>query len=327
MKNDLISVIIPIFNVEQYLKRCIDSVINQTYKNIEIILVDDESPDNCPKICDEYQKNDSRIKVIHKTNGGLSDARNAGLEIATGEYVTFIDSDDYIDCDYIEFLYNLINKYDVKMSICSYKAIYDNGTVLTQENNKEYKISAHDTLEKMLYHEDFNVATWAKLYKKELFNNVRFPKGKIFEDALTTYKLVDQCDNVAIGLTSKYNYMIRSNSILTGKFNIKKLTLVDAYEEMGNYIIKKYPDLESAIIRSRVYANISTLRQIINIKPRMKVEEKKLIKFIRENKKIVLSNERVQKRDKIAIMLISINRTLFKYCWNIYCKKTGRNIL
>lgn len=325
MKNDLISVIIPIFNVEKYLKRCIDSAINQTYSNIEIILVDDGSPDNCPKICDEYKNTDSRIKVIHKENGGLSDARNAGLDISTGKYVTFIDSDDYIDEDYIKFLYDLVNKYNVKMAICSYKAIYDNGTILTQENNEEYKISSHDTLEKMLYHEDFNVATWAKLYKKELFNNVKFPKERIFEDVLTTYKLVDQCENIAIGLISKYNYMIRSNSILTGKFNIKKLTLVDAYEEMGNYVLNKYPDLKKAIIRSRVYANISTLRQIVNCKPRMKNEEKKLVKYIKENRKIVLTNRRVQKRDKIAIILISINIILFKYCWNIYCKMTGRN--
>lgn len=326
MKNDVISIVVPVYNVEKYLERCINSIINQTYENIEIILVNDGSTDNSLEICNKYIKKDSRIKLINKQNGGLSDARNVGIDNAIGKYITFVDSDDYIDVDYVEFLYKLIKKYNTRLSLCSYKAIYENGTVLTQENNNEYTLNAHDTLEKMLYHDDFNVSTWAKMYDITLFENVRFPKGKIFEDALTTYKLVDQCDLISIGLTSKYNYMIRGNSILTGNFNNKKLTLPSAYEEMGDYILNKYPDLKDAVIRSRVYANISTLRQIINLKPRLKKEETKLKKYIIQNKKEVLKNKKTPNRDKIAIIIISINLLFFKYSWNVYCKFTGRYV-
>lgn len=324
MKQDLISVIIPIYKVEQYLNRCVDSVINQTYSNLEIILVDDGSPDKCPQICDEYNKKDSRIKVIHKQNGGLSDARNVGIKLSSGKYITFIDSDDYVDSDYVEYLYYLINKYKTKMSMCLYKAIYDSGSVITMENGNEYCLSSHDTLERILYHEGINVASVAKLYDKSLFEKVEFPKGKIFEDTFTTYKLVDQCDLIAIGMISKYNYMIRGNSILTGKFSLKKLTLIDAYEEMGNYILERYPDLYNAVIRSRVYANISTLRQMIYSKPRLKEKEKEIRKYILQNKKTVLHNKRVDKRDKIAIYLISMGNIFFKYSWLLYCKLTGR---
>ena len=123
---DLISVVVPIYNVENYIKKCVDSILSQTYKNLEIILVDDGSPDNCPQICDEYAQKDNRIKVIHKENGGLSDARNAGIDISKGKFITFIDSDDYIEKDYVEVLYNSIKENASDMAIGSHKAIYDN---------------------------------------------------------------------------------------------------------------------------------------------------------------------------------------------------------
>ena len=324
MKNKpLISVIVPIYKVESYLERCINSIIKQTYKNIEIILVDDGSPDKCPEICDQYAKKDKRILVIHKKNGGLSDARNAGLEVMNGEFVTFIDSDDYVEEDYVEYLYYLIKKYNAKMSICSYKAIYDSGAIITQENNKEYSLGCSKTLEKMLYQEDFNVSTWAKMYSSKLFDDIRFPKGKIFEDTLTTPRLVIKCENIAIGLISKYNYMIRCDSILTKEFNYQKLTLINAYNEIGEIVLKRYPKLKKAVTRSIVYANISTLRQIINCKPRIK-EEKEILKSIRKNGIKVLFDKRANSRDKIAILLVYLGKNIFKHSWNLYCKKTGR---
>ena len=117
-KQDLISVIVPVYNVENYLKRCLDSIINQTYQNIEIILIDDGSTDNSGNLCEDYKKIDNRIKVVHKTNGGLSDARNTGIKKAKGKYITFVDSDDYVEYDYVEYLYNLIKKYDTNISFC-----------------------------------------------------------------------------------------------------------------------------------------------------------------------------------------------------------------
>ena len=325
MTKDLISIIIPIYDVEPYLKRCLDSVVNQTYQNIEIILINDGSPDNCPRICDEYKLKDSRIKVIHQENGGLSAARNAGLELMTGKYVTFIDSDDYVEKDYVEFLYNLVLNNDAEIGICAYTAIYDSGRKITQAKDLNIVLSPKYTLEKMLYHEDFNVAACAKIYKAELFDNIRFSKNRIFEDVLTTYLVVDKAFKIAIDLKSKYNYMIRDNSIMTSKFSLEKLSLIDAYKSMGDYILNKYPDLEKAVTRSIIYANISVLRQMIYSKPRYIEKEKEIRKTILQHRKKILRNERVPKRDKIAIIILMFGRNIFRYAWNIYCKSTGRS--
>ncbi len=322
--NKLISVIVPIYNVEPYLKRCIDSIINQTYKTIEIILVDDGSTDNSSKICDEYKNKDKRIKVIHKKNGGLSSARNRGLDIAKGKYITFIDSDDYVDNDYIEYLYNLIKKYKTKMSICIARVKYENGKIIDKENNKEMLLNQKETLEKMLYQNDINVSSWAKMYDRNLFKKIRFPEGKIFEDTYTTYKLVLKCNNISIGVVSKYNYMIRSNSILTSTFNLNKLSLIDAYLEMGNMSVKKYPELYKASVRANVYANLSTLRQMMYATNRLKDKEKNIKKYVIKNSKIVLLDKLAPIRDKIGIITLILGIPVYKLSWTIYSKFTGR---
>ena len=324
MKNELISVIVPIYKVEKYLKRCLDSLIRQTYSNLEIILVDDGSPDTCPLICDEYKAKHNNIKVIHKKNGGLSDARNVGIEASTGSYITFVDSDDYVEDDYIVCLYNSIKKYNADISICSYQAVYENGRIIKQSENLCCSLTPKETLSNMLYQNNFNVSAWAKLYKRELFNKIKFPKGKIFEDAYTTYKLVLDSRIIAVDLQIKYNYMIRSNSILTSEFNEDKLMLIDAYKEMGNTILKTYPDLFPAVMRARIYANISTLRQMIFSNKRLIKKEKNIQKFIRENYKYIMFNDLSAIRDKIATVLICININTFKLFWIVYCKFTGR---
>ena len=154
--NELITVVLPIYNVSAYLKRCIESVIHQTYENLDIILVDDGSTDDSGIICDEYASIDSRITVVHKENGGLSDARNKGIELAKGQFITFIDSDDYIDDDYVEYLYNLIKRYNTRMSICSHTVVYDNGTILNKETGEEDVLSSERVLERILYDEDID---------------------------------------------------------------------------------------------------------------------------------------------------------------------------
>ena len=222
MKENLISVILPIYNVSDYLDRCMKSVINQTYKNIEIIMVDDGSTDDSALKCDEYKEKDDRIVVFHKENGGLSDARNYGIKRASGNYITCIDSDDFIDLDYIEYLYNLITKYNVKMSICQHRVLYSNGKVKEFGKNGEEVLSSKKCLERMLYHDVIDTSAWAKLYDRRLFSDVEYPKGKLFEDIATTYKLMLQCDEIAVGYESKYNYLVRRDSIVNCSFNPKK---------------------------------------------------------------------------------------------------------
>ena len=218
MKKDLISIIVPIYKVEKYLRQCIDSIINQTYSNLEIILVDDGSPDNCGKICDEYVKIDKRIKVIHKENGGLSSARNAGLDIATGDYIGFVDSDDYIDKNMYEELINSINKYNSDIAVCtfSFKNKYRNKVV--NYFNEEYLFKDKD---KFIEAKDgkrrINPNAWTKLYKRKIFDNIRYPEGLIYEDSYVIYDIMNIADSVSYVPKPLYYYRERKNSVSKDK--------------------------------------------------------------------------------------------------------------
>lgn len=209
MNQPLISIIIPIYNVESYLRRCLDSIIKQTYTYLEIILVDDGSPDGCPKICDEYATIDNRITVIHKKNGGLSDARNAGLDICKGDYISFVDSDDWINERYIETLLNHALKEDADIVI---------GENSRTKSNKKTEIHTFSSKKALLHlfkknHLAFTVS-WGKLYKKKLFYFLRFPLGKYHEDEFTTYILFYNSKKIVYSSEILYYYYQRENSIV-----------------------------------------------------------------------------------------------------------------
>ncbi len=321
---DLISVIVPVYNVRQYINRCIDSIIEQTYANLEIILVDDGSTDNSGNICDEYAKKDNRIKVIHKENGGLSDARNAGIDIAKGAFISFIDSDDYVENNYIEILYNAIKKHEADIAVGAHKVIYDTGTILEKATGEEAILEPKEVLKRILYDEGIDLSAWSKLYKLELFKEIRYPKGRIFEDAATTYKLIDKSKRISIISKSIYNYVIRDDSITNKKFSPKKMDLITSTEEMSNYIKNKYPDLEQAANRRLMYAYLSTLTQLLKSKNKNPKIEQQLISYIKENSKSVLKDKRLKKRDKIALISINFGTSFYKIMWKIYEKITGR---
>ena len=318
--NPLISVVVPIYKVEKYLEKCINSLLNQTYENIEIILVDDGSPDSCPKICDNYKEKDYRIKVIHQKNGGLSNARNSGLDIAQGKYVTFIDSDDYVSNDYIEYLYNLIKKDNTLISICGHYICFDTKTINKTATNSR-KVDKETALNYILYDKEIDLCSWGKLYDINLFKKIRFPDGKIFEDTATTYLLFEECDYVSVGKESKYYYMIRDDSITTVNFNLKKMDLIYMTENMTNYILKKYPNLKDGCQRRLMWAYMSTYTKIVYTNKNEFVKEKKYIKdYISQNKKEVLKNKKISKRDKISLIIYSLGDSAFKLAWAAYKK-------
>lgn len=238
---DKISVIVPIYKVEDYLHRCVDSIINQTYTNLEIILVDDGSPDNCPMICDEYAKKDSRIRVVHKKNGGLSDARNAGLDIATGEYIMFIDSDDFVDIEMMESMMKNMIDNNVDMVVCNIKYVYEDREVV-KYNQADRILDRYEAMEEYLKDGVVQAVAWNKLYKKSLINNMRYKVGKTNEDEFFTYKVVDKTDKIYYNSKPFYNYIQRNSSIM-GKYSIKRLDGVEASYERLNFIKKKYPTL------------------------------------------------------------------------------------
>ena len=225
----LVSVVVPIYNVEEYLLECVDSIISQSYVNLEIILVDDGSPDNCPALCDEYAKKDKRVQVIHKKNGGLSDARNAGIEKATGKYICFIDSDDYVAKTFIEKLYEALDKNNADMSVCGYKCVHSDGTMKIDERPKEAVLGENDYWQK-INPDMFTtfVVAWNKLYKKEIFAKIRYEKGKINEDEIILHQVVSQCKRIAVISDKLYFYRKREDSIMGAKK--KKELSDDAYE-------------------------------------------------------------------------------------------------
>ena len=224
MTDKLISVIIPVYKVEKYLEECVDSIISQTYENLEIILVDDGSPDKCPDLCDRYKETDGRIKVIHKENGGLSSARNAGIDICSGEYIAFIDSDDRIAEDYMEKLCSAIETENADIAMCDF--MY---TGLLAQYNKKYNslrfprfiADWREVLRR--YYEDENgtalVVAWGKLYRRELFRTLRYPVGRIHEDEFVFAELMLNCRK-AVWIEEKlYFYLQRENSIMSDKNN------------------------------------------------------------------------------------------------------------
>lgn len=241
MKNSpLVSVIIPVYNVERYLRRCLDSVVNQTYRNLEIILVDDGSPDRCPEICDEYAERDSRIKVIHKKNGGQSEARNIAIDICRGEYIAFIDSDDLVSTWYIENLYTAINNHSVKFAICETICFSDYSEIGRHESLYSSKLLSKRSAIKS-YCSLFPrksvpfLAPFCKLYHRSLFQELRFPVGCIYEDSLLNYKLIDLVDEIAYINEPLYYYYMRENSTMGQKERHDYKIVLRPYQEAIAY--------------------------------------------------------------------------------------------
>ena len=236
--HDLISVIIPVYKVEKYLCRCVDSVLEQTYTNMEIILVDDGSPDNCPVMCDEYARQDSRVKVIHQENAGLSGARNAGIDMAQGQWLAFVDSDDYLAADLLERLYQACVDTGSSLSVCRWE--YVRGETIPEHGTGETRVYTGREMLANLYVPDgaYFVVAWNKLYRKELFEDIRYPLGRIHEDEATTYRIYDKVKKAAYVDRSLYGYFVTPVSITRG-FNPKRMDWVTAVAERLDFFEQK----------------------------------------------------------------------------------------
>ena len=300
MENDLISIIIPVYKVEKYLKKCIESVLNQTYTNLQIILVDDGSPDNCGKICDEYAKKDSRIEVIHKANGGLSDARNVGISKAKGRYIGFVDSDDYIKEDMYEILLNLIKKYDADVSICNLYDVIDGNEYIRNKENGIREYSRLDILKEVLLDKNIQSYAWNKLYKKELFDEIKYPIGKKYEDIGTTFYVFEKCNKIVVTSEPEYYYLKRSDSLVN---NVTEITIMDYTEIIiQRYLYtKKIKELEKYnnyyLVKTLVTA-YNDMKTLENISEKMQKQYEKLYNLahdiLKNNKKEIyklLNNE------------------------------------
>ena len=306
--NTLISIVVPIYNMEKYLDKCINSIINQTYKNIEIILVDDGSTDKSSKIINKYKKLDKRIKAYYKKNGGLSDARNYGIDKATGEYIGFIDSDDYIEKNMYETLYNNIIKYNADISVVGFNVVYESTDI---KNRVEYQ-EVTDKLEIYNRKEAFDLLfdankfgnfAWNKLYKKELFKNIKYPLCKKMEDLGTTYKLVEISNKIVYEPLKLYNYFQRSGSIMNNKdLKFMKDIYLLSYERFIYYDNKYGFNIDN-------HNNmISTLLFIYSYVE----DEDKLYKDILKRVHLLKIIKYLNNKEKIKIFILKLNHKLFK---------------
>lgn len=298
-----ISIIVPIYNVEEYLPRCIDSILAQTFKDFELILVDDGSLDNCGKICDEYAQKDDRIVVIHKENGGLSDARNAGIDVATGEYIGFIDSDDWIDSNMYYVLYNNAIKNMADISECLFTQCSDN-IVVKQPNKIIEKVFSKENAIIELYNNDNfgSITVWNKLFKKSLFDIIKFPFGKINEDQFVTPKLFYYANCVVFCNYIGYYYFSRQNSIMNSDFSLKKLDAVYAYKDNRDFLIEhnlkqalKYNDATYCFVLLK-YWKLFKENNYIRNEYAVIIEEYRKLKFK------FLSNDVLSIKEKIVLL-------------------------
>ena len=303
---DLVSVIIPIYNVEKYLQRCIESICNQSYQNTEIILVDDGSTDQSLKLCNEFANKDNRILLIHKANGGLSDARNVGMEHAHGKYIMFVDSDDYVHKDMIKEMYKKITSDASDMVICGYKVVDEEGKekrgIKYIENNEiiedeeEYWQKAYDSST------FFYIVAWNKLYKKNIFEGLHYSVGKLHEDEYIIHSLVSRCKKISCIKNKLYYYVQREDSITGKAYTIKRMDIIDALLLRSMYFIdKEYYELALRTMRlcmgslNTAYKSLDLSSSIVR-----KEYKKNLSRFKKVYKDI-------KKKNNISITVVRLN--------------------
>lgn len=315
MKKDtpLISVIVPCYKVERYLPGCIDSILRQTYEHLEIMLVDDGSPDRCGEICEDYAKQDPRIVVIHKENGGLSDARNVAIDQAKGEWITFVDSDDLVNDDYVEILYRLVSEFECECGVCRFKTFREGDEpVWFYGSSHHEKMDSLKAVEQMFYQEKFDNNAPAKLYHRRLFEGcIRFPKGRVFEDLATTYQLLLQSNGVAYTDATPYHYFLRENSI-DGSYSSKKV-------EDGLAVLKSIDDNISklrGIEKAYQCRKFSFLLHLLLMMPKGAEHYKEMVSDVKQIRLPVLLDSHARKKARVAALLSYFGIVFLKFVFS-----------
>lgn len=324
MAYPLISVVVPIYNVERYLGACIDSILAQTYKKLEIILVDDGSPDGCGKICDKYAEKDNRIIVIHQKNKGLSGARNSGIDIAKGQYIGFVDSDDTIEPQMFEVLLKNMQNNGAKISICGRKIIDEEGNVSVKKYARQgmLVLNGKEAIVEMNSHMSFDMAAWDKLYDISLWKEIRYPEGKLSEDFFVIYRLLDNAKKVVWTSEPLYRYLLRNNSI--SRNTVIKQDFIEASEGQMQYIHEKYPDID--YVGKSAYASACLTIYDLYLKRKMKcpveltreyrIRVKSCLNAVKQNGTLGVSK-------KIQSYLFVVSPFLYGVAFRIFRKVNG----
>lgn len=300
----MVSIIIPVYNVQDYLARCVDSVLTQTYTDLEIILVDDGSIDISGDICDEYALHDARVRVIHKENGGLSDARNAGLDVARGNYVAFIDADDYVHPSFVELLLKTINETGAQIAVSTWQELKDGDkprkvktkrprcTILTQE----------EAISSVFYQKKLNHSACSRIFETQLFNNLRFPEGMLYEDLAIIYPLLCKVEKVALINTPMYYYMHRQGSIIT-TMSLRRTHVLDHIERIEEQVTDEAPQYLPAVRSRHLSACFNMLRLMPVDEPKWQATKERCWDYIKNMRSLCIKDSKVRLKNKIACLL------------------------
>lgn len=308
----MISVIVPVYNVEKYLERCVKSIAAQTYKDIEILLIDDGSTDKSGKMCDDFQQTDSRIKAFHKQNGGLSDARNYGIEHSAGEFISFVDSDDYIDEKMLETLHRLITENDADLAVCSAMDVFEGKEVTQVKEIKEFNLNKVESYKYMLRGDGIPSAC-NKLYKRQTVGDVRFPVGKLYEDGFFTPQILKRVEKTAVTSKPMYYYFRRADSITTKPFRKGDLDVIEAYDKCVKQVKELCPEaLPYAEFRYRnAYFNVLD-KMLMRDDCKEIPEYKQVVKYLKKHTAQIVKDPGFGKMRKIAAVALKFSVPLYK---------------
>lgn len=326
-EKDLVSVVVPVYNVEQYVGHCVESLLNQTYPNMEIILVDDGSRDQSGAVCDRYGQKDRRIVVIHKKNGGLSDARNEGIRRASGKWITFVDSDDYVHPEYVRVLHRNITESGAEISVCQFVRESADRERAAWEGKENKAIpgrttiySGAESLENLLY-QYISTSAWAKMYKTELFEGTFFPCGKLYEDVVTVFDVFGKAEHVVVSNCALYCYCVRKGSIVRRKFEEAKLDYIENTRYVLDRTRELFPALEKAAISRALWADVHIVVQIGRDKRYAGVQAE-LWKEIKKYRKSVLADRKCRLQNKAVMLLSCFGKRLTCAVYRL-CKQSG----
>ena len=331
----LITVVVPVYNTARTIERCVLTIWEQTYSHLEIILVDDGSTDNSGDICDRLAGRDSRTRVIHQPNQGLSGARNAALAQCHGDFVTFVDADDTILPDMISQLYRLIQNESTLMAISALTEVYPNKQRVIKNPRLRSPLSTSRCLKAMLAEDGFTMSMGGKLFARQLFQAVQFPLGKLYEDVGTTYRLISQCPKISYTSRSFYQYYQNSGSIVHQSFSKSKLDLLTLTDQMATDLLVSHPQLAPDIQRRLCQSRFGILRQMVLVEPQQfsdaefkrkiglnKTEFRNIrqgiIAYLRQHRQDILKNPTATRRDRLAMYSLLLGLPVFTLAWRFY---------
>lgn len=308
-----ISVIVPVYKVEKYIHKCVDSILAQTFTDFELWLVDDGSPDHCGAICDEYAQIDARVKVIHKKNGGLSDARNTALDVMNGKYIFFVDSDDWISEDALEIMYSALERTGAKVATGNIVSVREDGTeqVLYSPVQDETVLIGEEMLTTLL-----RPNAWNRLYAADLFQKLRYPVGRLYEDVFTYHKILAQIDKMVLVGKNTYYYLIRSGSIMNSEYSIKFTDIVDAVYDRAKWLDSIGQQKLADETRLFVYSQVAVAFAHLDKNNNQHLERLKEVKAIYDEcYNIIIRAEHISWKQKVRMAILKYIPSLHTFLW------------